>query len=160
MDFKEKVQSMSSDEIIMAMVEGIRNPQVNLDMGTFGDVVTTSSFFGLFKKETCYGCAATNTICQISGVKLNTQTIDSDWKRSKAVNSPTSFLRYFEYAINELRKGRVGLYNNYARDLGFARIKTRDISLPLLDNDFTESDLNKYIALAQAEREILSEPNE
>jgi hypothetical protein len=34
--FDEKVRSMSAKEIIMAMVNGLKNPAVKVDMGSFG----------------------------------------------------------------------------------------------------------------------------
>ena len=37
MTFKQKVQSMTAKEIIMAMVEGLKNPVVKVDTGTFGE---------------------------------------------------------------------------------------------------------------------------
>lgn len=152
MDFKEKVQSMSSDEIIMAMVEGLRNPMVNINMDTYGSVLTSSSFLGLFKKQTCYGCAATNAVCQISGVKLDVNSIDTEFKRSRAIDSPSGFLHSFEFAINELRKGRIDLYNCYAEDCGFAKIKNKGFILPYLETDFIEDELNSYVDLAELEK--------
>jgi hypothetical protein len=34
MTFEERVKSMSAKEIIMAMVEGLRDPKIEVDMGT------------------------------------------------------------------------------------------------------------------------------
>lgn len=69
MNFKQKVQSMTAKEIIMAMVESlIPPPLIKVDMGTFGTTEITkpaTKFLGwtLRKAESiCFGCAATNTI--------------------------------------------------------------------------------------------------
>lgn len=155
MKFKEKVQSMTIQEIIMAMVEGLRTPKVKVDMGTYGVTRIKPSFLGLFPKPICVGCAATNAIFQIAGITPKPYEVDSSSGRSallcgSLIDEEVSFLECFELAIDCLRKGRIDMYNYDAEKLGIATIKVMT-PLPALYNSYTESELLKYVDLANAQ---------
>jgi hypothetical protein len=148
--FEEKVKSMSASDIIMAMVESLTHPPIiNIDMSSFGRVATktTKYLFGLIKlhKRVCYGCAATNTICRISGITFTPNTIS---KRARTINSDERFLDIFESAINALRKGDISGYNYYAEIGKFAKIDTFT-GLPYLGNVYTNQHLESYKKLAE-----------
>lgn len=136
-EFENKIKSMSAYDIIMAMVEGLRNPRTRIDMDTFG----------LMIEGICFGCAATNAILHIMDaneeeVKSHVLYIKSD-DCSRAVY-------FFERAINLLRMGRLESYNAYVKDLGFAQITPIPGQyLPDLDNDYTEEQLQEYVKLAE-----------
>jgi len=150
MTFKEKVQSMTASEIIMAMVESLRNPYVVIDMDTYGE----TDIYGI-----CYGCAATNTICHIQNVTPLEVQMNMMEDRIKAYNIPSeelNFMDFFETAIDDLRCGTIRYYNYFAHEIGIATIDlTKDemkdlkIELPMLDNDYTEEQLQQYERLAQ-----------
>lgn len=57
MNFKETVQKMTIKEIILAMVNGLKKEHVKVDFNYFGYVAPNGI---------CYGCAATNAICEIT----------------------------------------------------------------------------------------------
>jgi hypothetical protein len=139
-DFKEIVQAMSAKEIIMAMVNGLKKPYTIIDMSTFG----SENFFG-----DCYGCAATNAICEIYG------TIPGEMKcgfSESGISSDILFVSRFEFAIDHLRLGDVISYNRIARLAGFAEISEQcRLRLPALGNDYTEADLLPYIVLADSQ---------
>lgn len=132
MTLTEKVQGMTAKEIIIAMVQGLRNPMTIIDMGDFG-----------YRREgVCYGCAATNTICSLmedtehlmpkEGCRVYFEPIVND----------------FESAINDLRKGDIEGYNFY----GFAQIKeVEGIELPYLATNYTQEELDIYEQLANAQ---------
>ncbi len=146
MNFKEKVQSMTAKEIIMAMVDSlVRPPLVHVDMASWGDARRT--WRTLFLTKTCFGCAATNTICQISGVKFTPENIEN---RAGALNTEAIFLNNFENAINALRQGSIPAYNAYAECAGFALIKTSPgtVTLPTLENNYKNFELDAYKWLA------------
>ena len=147
MTFQEKVKSMTGAEIIMAMVKGLEKPVVNVNMEYFGAVREEKTFFGFFKKKVCYGCAATNTICTISGVNLNQKNIFSLSRRANAVKSDVDFLRGFERAINCLRLGSVQSYNSIARSIDIATL-SETVELPHLDTNYTQQELDVYKELA------------
>lgn len=148
MKFEDKVKSMKAYEIIQAMMKSLENPTVKLDLTTYGEV-KEKNIMGLFKREVCYGCAATNTICQISGIKLNVNNISFRSNRSQAINSDYNFLESFEYAIDSLRRGDITNYNHYAEKHGFAKIVPHPtISMPELENGFTKTQLGTYAILA------------
>jgi hypothetical protein len=148
MNFKEKVQSMTAKEIILSMVEGLEEPKVKVDMHYYGHSETTSYFFGLFSNTVCFGCAATNAICKISGITFDKSNIDSTIARAKAVGSEIDFFNDFEYAINALRCGEVEAYNKIAVPMGMASI-VKHISIPHLTNSYTKNELSQYRLLAE-----------
>jgi len=162
-DFETKVKSMKASEIIMAMVDALTHPPIiNVDMDTYGDVKwrTKTYLFGLIKGKTtkvCFGCAATNTICQISGKKFTEDNIQSTQNRAKFLGSDWSFLRGFEHAINQLRIRNVYEYNEFAAEYRFARIQTDSElrrNLVKLNNSYTNKDLEPYIKLANYNKAI------
>lgn len=159
MNFKEKVQSMTAKEIIMAMVKALtRPPIINIEMSSYGHVVETTvitkRFFGLYKKSAikklCFGCAATNTICQITGKKFTPDNISEPKDRAEFINSDTKFLDRFECAIDMLRRGNIKAYNEEAEIAGIATIEyDHTIEYPYLNNDYTNKDLAAYKQLAE-----------
>ena len=145
MSFKEKVQAMTAKEIIMAMVEGLQNPVIAVNMDTFG----------MIENNICYGCAATNTVCKISGKVFDAESIDWRGARAELVQSRIDFLRHFEAAIDSLRKGYIWAYNGRAEEIGVAQINFNyETDLPYLDNNYTPEDLQAYINLANAQKQI------
>lgn len=155
MEFEQKVKSMTAKEIIMAMVDALTHPPIiNIEMGTFGSCeIKRKKFLGItYKKEyTCFGCAATNTICQISGVVFVNDKIDSLYDRAQSINCrDAAFLKVFENAIDSLRTTSIEGYNYYATCGRFARITEKpDLELITLSNNYTNDDLKGYIELAK-----------
>jgi hypothetical protein len=138
----EKIKSMTAKEHIMNMVEGLRNPMTQIDMGSFGR-----------KEETgiCFGCAATNSICRLIG---NVDAFFPLWKpglyASREYIEP--IIDEYETAINMLREGDIYYYNLVASRGGFATIEDiESIKLSFLTNDYTEEELLQYVALADAQ---------
>lgn len=137
MTFEEKVRSMSAAEIIMAMVNGLRKRHVNVRMSSFGSI-----WDGV-----CYGCAATNTICEISG-KVFTDSLIV-YGRSYFVGAKSSdFLGIFEVAIDWLRSGEIWEYNRLAEHIKISLIEDVGIELPYLTDNYTDHQLDKYVELA------------
>jgi len=138
--FEQKVLAMTAKEVILLMVSAVENPVIKLDFDTFGEVYD----------DVCYGCAATNAVCKISGVVFDKTNIE-DWHHAEAVNAPERFISHFELAIDSLSSGDVDAYNNlYAKQIGMAKI-TRvgfEEDLPRLGNDFTKAQLKVYKRLA------------
>lgn len=141
MNFKEKVQAMTGDEIIIAMVEGLQNPVMKINMNTFG----------IMEDNICFGCAATNAVCKISGKVFNAKNIYWRSERAQFIQTEERFLNLFESAIDGLRKGLIWSYNNCAEEIGIAQIKY-GFDLPYLSNDYTPEDLQAYINLANAQK--------
>lgn len=138
--FEETVRSMSAKKIILAMVNGLEKPSTKIDMDSYG-----SSY-----DDICYGCAATNAVCQISKVKFTTLNIDNRNDRADLVNTNYNFLELFELAIDALRTGNTYKYNEYANRGKFNRIlKPDNLELPWLTDDYTQEDLKQYKQLAK-----------
>jgi len=143
---KRVIQKMTAKEIIMAMVEGLRNPTTEINMNTYGTSV----------KGICYGCAATNTICSIANIKHNELLKVFESNRTQSMNIAFKgenfrFINSFESAIDDLRQGDIDGYNDYAKYLEIATITDIEEKLPVLRNDYTEKKLEVYVRLAEAQ---------
>ena len=144
MTFEQKVKSMTAKEIIMAMVEGLRNPTTEISMSCYGQVI----------EGVCYGCAATNTICNIGGYAV--EDLISYSTKSNSFLSTISredltqgeFVGVFEEAINDLRLGEISSYNLRAERHGFATINDNGKTPPYLSSHYTPADLLPYEQLA------------
>lgn len=150
MKFKEKVQSMSAKEIIMAMVEGLENPYTTVDMGTFGE--KSHRLIPNWVKPFCYGCAATNAICVIRGTTHEFSENSKD--RWLSIDEDIDFVQNFEFAIDHLRKGEVDYYNRKAELHGFAKIKSFDMYLPFLSTEDYKLGLRDYRKLAESQESL------
>lgn len=154
LSFEEKVRSMTAREIIMAMVTSLKKPPlVNVDMNTYGDA-RMYRLFGFIPTpfKVCFGCAATNTICQIAGKKFTTKIITDDEARADFIHSDKLFLDNFEMAIDALRRGSVQGYNGYAERISIPTVQTVPFHLPTLNNNYTDEDLIPYVRLAEYQR--------
>lgn len=152
MSFEEKVKSMTAKEIILSMVNGLLNPIIKVDMQFFGFVKQSYFLEIIPTKKICYGCAATNAICNISGKVFNTSNITSRFSRADFLNVNVKFFSAFENAIDELRKGNINQYNQFADMHKFAKIdNSNKIVLPVLDTDYIKEDLQPYIELANSQ---------
>lgn len=146
--FEEKIKTMTGKEIVMAMVEGLQDPCVVVDMGTFGET----------REGICFGCAATNAVCRITGIKpLDLE--DTGWEQNAKVFKVQSAqtLKTFEYAIDSLRKGHVTGndfliqgYNYYAGQIGMAQLPTPTTTLPRLSTEDYQENLQAYIDYANS----------
>lgn len=152
MTFKEKVQTMNSGQIIMAMVAALEKPSIKINMNSYGHYSTVETWFGLSKKNVCFGCAATNTVCQIAGIKFTAENISVGITRAQAVQTDDSFLYGFEVAIDSLRKGDLPQYNYIAKSNGFAEIEDNGMPLPYLETIYTREQLDTFVTLAQGQQ--------
>jgi len=134
MTFRQKVQSMSAKQIVQAMIDGLNKPWVTVSMLTYGAVV----------KDVCFGCAATNTICQIKGSAFNASNIATGKRRSVFLNTPLNFLKIFEYAIDHLKAGNIQQYNIYARTIRIKTLPMPTKKLPTLTTVTYKKHLKHY----------------
>lgn len=138
-EFEKKVRSMTSHDIIMSMVDGLRKPRTEINMMSYG----------YMRDGVCFGCAATNAILRIMDVFDKEEVEDHILGRKYDASRPLT-LAPFEKAINYLRLGNVSEYNYYAMAFDFARIKPMPgLDLPYLHNDYTEAELQEYVKLAK-----------
>lgn len=141
MSFKEKVQQMTASEIIMAMVNGLEKKYVNIDMGSYGHVD---------RNNVCYGCAATNAICEINGGILPINAIHNEDIRVEYLNIEFLFLVNFELAIDSLRSGDLIYYNANAKKIGMAQINNpNNSSFVGLTTSNYQNNLEQFIQLAK-----------
>ncbi len=134
---------MKASEIVQAMVDGLKKEWVTIDMGSYGHT----------KKGICYGCAATNAICQITNHKFTPAEMNEFFKLKRKDKFVYSFLSNFESNINALRMGSIEHYNFLAETTGIkliplSLIKKTKLKLPYLDTEYYKEDLPKYQELA------------
>ena len=122
--FEKKVKSMKGSEIIRAMLRGLAKEHVRVRMCSFGE----------FHNGICFGCAATNTVCEISGIVFTPMTIDV-LRHGAALNADPEFVYGFEGAIDSLRNGWLDAYNNCAEEYGFALIFNECVHLSAITTD-------------------------
>lgn len=140
-DFKK----LTPSKVIRAMVRGLKKKYVKIDMGTFG---STS-----WNDKVCYGCAATNALCELAGKKIPVASIQSTGSRATFLKVADSTLTKFELAINSLRQGDIYGANEYLLQLGIDPIENpKDIRLPYLNNRYVAEDLRPYEVLARTQR--------
>lgn len=139
--FKQTVQQMTAKEIIMAMVNGLEKEHVKVNMDTYGG----------FRNGVCYGCAATNAICEIAGVTFDDPQILSTDGRARFISTDYDFIDNFECAINHLRSGYIEDYNEMAKYIGIAEIDSHgmNMALPELETHNYKENLHHYIRLAE-----------
>lgn len=141
-NFEQTVKNMSAKEIILSLIEGLKNPVIKIQMKSFGfynPTINSSS-----------GGAVTNMICMISGEVFNNHQINLRESRAKSLKVSNFFLFHFEIAIDCLRMGEIKNYNYLAGKIGLVQIiKSKD--LPCLRDGFTKADLQHYVELANAQ---------
>lgn len=141
MNFEEKVRSMSPSEIIMAMVKGLEKPYTKIDMSSYGRGHIQDG------KEVCYGCAATNAICEIVGKPFSFINISDN--REGDLECSFDFLDTFECALDYLRTGRIESCNRNLSSINLPVIKIPSFNVPPLCNQYTQEELDVYKRLAK-----------
>lgn len=140
--FVDKIRSMSAKEIVLSMVDALRNPVVKVDIHSWGEKTN----------GVCYGCAATNQILKISG--FNPEEVLNEWEQplysrsnfteSDEIIALKDVVRYFEMAINELRKGNIKDYNRYAVMCGIKELPHSYEKHLYIGNSYTDNDLCEF----------------
>jgi hypothetical protein len=143
-----KINSVS--DIILAMTEGLKKEWVKIDMQTYGAVY----------KKVCFGCAATNTLCQLMGEPFNASNINNLKSRREKVNFGIDWytLKVFEMSLDNLRLGRSREFIHHLieieKEIGI-KIETdrlisimNKINLPELDTDDYKKNLHFYEKIA------------
>lgn len=139
--FEDKVKAMSAKEIILALVDGMKNPVMKVNIDTYGEIGDDGI---------CYGCCATNFICKVADVDPKNVLLYFRDMVGTGLGHHGDFLDMFEYAINNLRQGMFYIYNRMAKDYGFAQIKNFKNEIPYFTNDnYSDPELHEiWIELA------------
>lgn len=138
-NFEDKVRGMKHSDIVMAMIKGLTNPKIIenpkfiVDMSTYGS--TNETIYPNSPATTCYGCAATITIMQLSNHIFNVDEICNIGDRTAAINAESfQFVDDFESAIDDLRQGThyLGMERAVPFEIYFDRMQYVS-NLPQLD---------------------------
>jgi len=92
---KDKVKLPS--EALQHMVDGLRKKWVYVHMETYGRS----------KDVFCFGCAATNAVCNIFEKSYNLESIDKREFRAKFFDLRRNELLSFEWSIDKARQGNL-----------------------------------------------------
>lgn len=140
---KIEFDKLTPRQIVQAMVNGLKAKHVLVCMGSFGYRDT---------EGICYGCAATNTLCELAETKFTAEVIASTGKLASAVGSDYESVAFFETAIDALRKGQINIANSWLNKIGIMPIvNPSGLHLPWLDTDFTDKQLEIYQRLADSQ---------
>lgn len=149
-DIIEKIKNLTPKEFVLSMVNGLRKRHTKIDMTTYGFKVLIIGEEGV-----CFGCAATNTLCELGLSPQKLPSIDSR-RVGFSVNFDEKnelFILEFESIVDKFRKGFQSQHSLiHFNDLwlvgDFTHLKfpVTDINeeLPPLDDDYTDEDLNIY----------------
>lgn len=152
MNFKETILQMTPKEIILTMVESLKNPVIRVNMRYFGGYNQQHNNGGFVTE--CFGCAATNTVCRIAQKTFTPDNIKGRNSRATFLYCEEEFLMNFEFAIDALRTGDVEKYNSFMCKIHPGGcIPESHISMVKLteihnDNYKQQEILNPYIKLA------------
>lgn len=145
----DKIKSMNVKNIIIVMVESLRKPQTKIDMGTWGEK---------YEDCFCYGCAATNTICKIGGLKpmqvLKEQQADRYGFGYIDINDE-HYIWHFEIVVDLIRQALFEETNRVLiKYLGIDPMPESLIekfkNLPILGNNYTSEELDEYEKFANS----------
>jgi hypothetical protein len=89
-------------DIVDTMIKGLEKEWVKIDMGHYGRV----------EEGICFGCAATNTLCELMQEPFTKDNIIDD-ERFRKTGLTISDLDWFEMAIDELRSGELDRFLYY-----------------------------------------------
>jgi hypothetical protein len=138
-----KLRSLTTKEVIMAMVEGLENPKTKIDMFTYGEVMG----------GVCYGCAATNAICRIFDIDKPEEYFvpcNGGFENTPLTKiEKRDDISNFELAVDSLRMGYLDKCNFNLKRLGIVPIvNPNNIKLPQLGDYYTQGQLAIYRQLA------------
>lgn len=140
----KNIKSMS--DVVDIMIRGLKREWVNVHMGSYGGYKTD--------RVTCFGCAATNTLCEIMQEPFSPENIVGAVGRSKKFNFGISSqdLRIFEEGIDLLRRSNIegffACFSDISHLFGF-QFPTLDqiipdFALPYLGTDNWRERLPEY----------------
>ena len=136
-------QLKSISHIVDTMIKGLKKEWVQINMGAFGEVVN----------GVCFGCAATNTLCELMQEPFTENSIVESQRRGK-IGVNESELDNFEAAIDALRCGDTDNFLSSLWDIkhlfNFSLTCLEDIEydkrLPELTTDNYKENLHYYEA--------------
>lgn len=145
-ELESKIKSMTAKEIILAMVDSLKNPVMQVSM----------SDWGYEHNGICYGCAAANTICKLGKLDpfIEYGYVENPFMPKRKYFVQSDFIAKFEDAINDLRMGILDDYNYTAYRWGFAEIQVPETwqdwcSTAIYDDNYQDPEaLQIYIDLA------------
>lgn len=131
----------SVSQIVFLMVAGLKKEWVNVNMRSYGMVDI----------DVCFGCAATNTLCEMKGASIGKVDLENSWRgRTKFFNESKAELEQFEQAIDELRRSNISGFLLYLSRAGITFVLPIALEiqpakpLPFLGNENYKEDLHHY----------------
>ena len=146
LSLKDKIKDMSTSDIIRCMVEGLKKEYVEKDMSSYGHI----------KEGICFGCAATNFICNLYPEVIIIYCLpilesgNIGFSYSAIFEDKYRYIRNVELLINKLRRGNILDYNYMSNllNLPLIPIKFWEYKLPALSDNYTTEQLEEYLNFA------------
>lgn len=132
-----RLTELKPSVVIRAMINGLRKQHVKVKM----------SVFGYYEDGVCFGCAATNALCEIKGEKFIGKEINKRNSRAMFMNIDRTEIARFEISVDALRRGMVRDYD-YDMDTHIPEDISRYIHLPCLNTHDWQDNLGPYEELA------------
>ena len=109
-------------QIVRAMINGLykqsKRENFQIDMRTFGanrrKMLAAYHDYSMPKRKTCFGCAATCALQEITGIMLTQDEISYTLYRERAAGLDGT--RRFEQAVDYLRRGNLLGFYEYCKD--------------------------------------------
>ena len=93
---QEFMQTAKLSDYIDLMVKALENPKIKVNMSHYGTVI--DGF--------CFGCAATNALCELSEKVFDETNIINEKSRAEFLGYDQNALSYFEVIIDKIRDGQ------------------------------------------------------
>ena len=140
-DFKCIAQTLTAKEIIMIMIDGLKDPYI-IDFKSF------DSFNG---KDINFNQVAKNALWRLLKKHFKNISVENEYLYSAYLKVEHIFLCRFEFCINDLKNGFIQEYNDRAQSIGIAHINYKYIIKPLRD-EYSENELQAYLNLADEQK--------
>ena len=141
LNLESKIRKMFVSDIILHMIESLKNPSTKIAMRTYGMKDNN---------KVCYGCASTNFICGLYKIDISKNLPNFENTEHGFSNigifKNKEFVGLFELAINDLRNGFLEEFNSIMSYLSLDTIpdKFLDEDLPRLKSNYSLKQLNDY----------------
>lgn len=147
-EIEDKIKNLTPKQMIMAMVDGLRKRHVCITMSSYGFIDNDNI---------CYGCAATNALCELGCNSTELPSFNSEDGQGFSEGGLFQMISNFESLVDTLRNGGEHIlffncFNSNCRDYKLQNLKLKffgfEEELPYLGDNYTEEQLQVYERLA------------
>jgi hypothetical protein len=134
-------------DVVNAMINGLTNKWAKVSMMSFGHYDSD--------RKICFGCAATNSLCELLKRPFTEDEIHNSFYRAEVFKCDRNVMQHFENSVNFLRMGDLQAFLSDLCMMSHPSFQDYkhlvkecsedfDLGLPALYNHFTEKELDYY----------------